>query len=220
MDATFELLSDPLRAPTCTVSQPCEFTAFCRSPCFEKEVAFDAEAASRRDLAILRCLRYRGLVTVDVGASLLRLTLLALVLLSTGCSLFGPKFQPLVAHRVWEQSNTEKVFDAAVRVLHSSDYLIASADKKSGLIATDWKQFAVSDTKFRIRLNLLVLKETETSVALSYKSRVQARPSGGSWNDIEADDPVDSDGYKRLTNELDDFFLEIQRYAGPSTQRR
>ena len=150
----------------------------------------------------------------------MRLGLVFLLLMVTGCSLFGPKFQPLVAHRVWEQDDSEPVFDAAIRVLHSSDYMIASSDKKSGLIATDWKLFAVNDIKFRVRLNLLVLKETEGSVALSYKSRVQARPSGGSWNDIEADDPVDADGYKRLTNELDDFFLEIQRYAGPSVQRR
>ncbi len=141
---------------------------------------------------------------------------------SVGCG--GQRFEPLVAHRSWQTDDQGKVFDAAVRVLHGQDFLIASAEKSSGLISTDWKNYQTDDDwKYRVRLNLLVLKETEGYTALDYKSKVQKMhptKTKGEWKEVEANDPIDSDGYKKLTRALDDFFLEVQRYAGPSVQRR
>ena len=146
--------------------------------------------------------------------------LLSLALFACGHTTFNP----LVAHRTWQSDDTGKVFDATVRVLHTQDFMIASADKSSGLIATDWKEYAADDGwKYKMRLNLLVLKESEGYVALDFKSAVQAKhpdKTRGDWRQVESDDPIDSEGYKKMTQELDDFFLEVQRYAGPSVQRR
>jgi hypothetical protein len=149
------------------------------------------------------------------------IVLFALVSLA-GCG-GGTRYQPLVAHRSWQTDDQAKVFDAVVRVLHGQDYLIASADKGSGLIATDWKNYQAEEWTYRVRLNLLVLKETEGYTAVDYKSKVQERhpeKTKGEWKDIESNDPIQKDGYKTLTKGLDDFFLEVQRYAGPSVQRR
>jgi hypothetical protein len=148
-----------------------------------------------------------------------RVSLALLVL--TGCG--TTNFQPLVAHRVWQQDAVDKVFDAAVRVLHTADYMIAASDKKSGLISTDWKKYAVGDWKLQTRLNLLVLQESQGHVALSYKSKVQVshpKKTRNEWVEVNAGEPIDADGYQKLTRELDEFFLEVQRYAGPSIQQR
>jgi hypothetical protein len=157
--------------------------------------------------------------------SLLAFAGLVIVLVSGGCG--GSSFQPLVMHRVWENKPSEQVFDAAVRVLHGADFLIAAADKGSGLIATDWKYLArkgkkdEKSSKYRIRLNLLVFQEAGVtqSAALSYKSVVQQR-NEDEWIDLASGDDVPADSYREMTRILDDFFLEIQRYCGPSVQRR
>lgn len=133
-----------------------------------------------------------------------------------GCSL---RFQPLIAHRVWTGKTRAEVFDAAVRVLHVQDYLIAAAEKDSGVIATDWKSFKADDQEYRIRLNLLVFDEAPGSVALSFKSLVQERDERD-WVDLDPDTKLAKQDYGRITRELDDFFLEVQRYVGPSVQRR
>ena len=143
---------------------------------------------------------------------------------SIGCAGRAVKYQPLVSHRVWEQETTHDLFDAAVRVLHTEDFLIAASDKDSGLISTDWKTIRSSTGwKYKIRINLLILEEAEGYVAISFKSKVEAQhPSktNGQWVTIDANDPIDKRGYEELTRTLDDFFLEIQRYAGPSVQQR
>jgi hypothetical protein len=144
----------------------------------------------------------------------------AFLLLACG----GAHFTPLVAHRTWQTDDSAKVFDATVRVLHGQDFMIASADKSSGLISTDWKEYAADDGwKYKMRMNLLVLKETEGYVALDFKSKVQAlhaEKTHGEWRELEANDPIDAEGFRKMNRELDDFFLEVQRYAGPSVQRR
>lgn len=153
----------------------------------------------------------------------LSLLLLLVVFFSMGCNA-TVNYEPLVSHRVWKQDSSDKIFDAAVRVLHSEDFLIASSDKDAGLIATDWKQFrTTTGWQFKIRVNLLVMKETEGHTALSFKTKVQGnnpQVTGGQWINFNANDPVDAAGYQQLTQTLDDFFLEIQRYAGPSVQQR
>lgn len=144
-----------------------------------------------------------------------------LLVVTTACA---ARFEPLVAHRVWENKTKQEVFDAAIRALHGRDMVIAAADRDAGLIVTDWKEGAVQnvlspDYRFRIRINLLVFDEAEGYVAVSFKSWVQSY-QGGEWRELQLGDRIDADGYKRLTQLLDDFFLEVQRYVGPSVQRR
>ena len=140
-----------------------------------------------------------------------------LALVIAGCG--GATYQPLVAHRVFQSQTKAQVFDAVVRALHTADFLIATADKDSGIIGTDWKEFAVGKVRFRIRLNLLVFEEAAPSVAVSFKSVVHVRHKGD-WREIQAGDSVDAESFAQMTRTLDDFFLEVQRYAGPSIQQR
>jgi hypothetical protein len=144
-----------------------------------------------------------------------------LVLLLIGC---GARFQPLVEHRVFDGPTKEKVFNAVVRAVHSQDFLIAAADKESGIIATDWHEFAIEgigfdDKRFRLRINLLVFEEAPSNIAVTFKSVTQYYDEG-EWIGLRIGERMDSEGYRRLTQILDDFFLEVQRYAGPSVQRR
>jgi hypothetical protein len=111
-------------------------------------------------------------------------------------------------------------------VLHSSDYLVAAAEKSSGLLSTDWKTQQVtkgdgSVTRLRLRLSLLVFKETgvTSSAALSYKPLVQVRRPNGDWDDLPDNEELSDETYKPLSKIRDEFFLEIQRYCGPSVQR-
>ena len=138
-------------------------------------------------------------------------------LTGAGCSV---PFAPLVAHRAWENHTKDEVFDAAVRVLHGQDFMIAAADKGSGIISTDWREFVRGDKHFRLRLNLLVLVEQTTAVDLSFKSVVQRR-DGTNWVQlVEREDSIDAKSYHNMTRTLDDFFMEVQRYVGPSAQVR
>jgi len=148
-----------------------------------------------------------------------------LVILSSGC---GAKFYPLVKHRVFDGPTKEEVFDAVVRALHNEDFLIAAADKDSGIVATDWKEFGVKglikglvgeEQRFRLRVNLLVFEEAKPNIAVTFKSIAQYYENG-EWIELRIGDRMNSEGYRRLTQTLDDFFLEVQRYVGPSVQRR
>jgi hypothetical protein len=156
---------------------------------------------------------------------IMRMTIILLVL--SGCFLGGgdkTTFRPILTHRVWENKPTQEVFDAAVRVLHASDFLIAAADKSSGLISTDWKTLVVKKNerwaRMRVRLNLLVLQETgvAASAALSYKQIVQAQRDND-WVELAEGDELAVETWKQTVKVKDDFFLEVQRYCGPSVQR-
>ena len=147
-------------------------------------------------------------------------SLLALLALLSSCTL-PISFHPLVAHRVWEQKTKGEVFDAVMRAIHNEDFLVAAADKESGMIATDWKLFAAGDFRCQMRVNLLVFEETQGFVAVSFKSVVQYWDRDDRmWVEVLPDQHFNEEGFKRLTMALDDFFLEVQRYVGPSVQRR
>ena len=93
--------------------------------------------------------------------------LIALLLSTSACG--GVDFEPLVAHRTWATDDKTEVFNAAIRVLHNQDYLIASSDTSAGLISTDWKQFASDDWKTRSRINLWLMKEADGYLAVDCK---------------------------------------------------
>jgi hypothetical protein len=150
-----------------------------------------------------------------------------LLLTLSGCFFGGDRttFRPIVMHRVWENKPTDQVFEAAVRVLHTTDFLIAAADKSSGLITTDWKMQVIRKNehwaRLRTRLNLLVFQEqgVAASAALSYKQIVQAQREGGDWVELADGDSLSGEAWKQVVKVRDDFFLEVQRYCGPSVQR-
>jgi hypothetical protein len=142
-----------------------------------------------------------------------------LLALLAGCGGGALRFQPLVTHRVFNGPSKGEVFDAAVRVVHNSDYLVAAANKDSGLIATDWRRYALNKFVFQSRINLLVMDESPGYIAVSFKSVVQYRDKDG-WHEVLSGDRFNSKAFRQLTQALDNFYLELQRYVGPSVQRR
>ena len=127
------------------------------------------------------------------------------------------RYQPLVTHRVWESTSSGKVFDAALRAIHNEDFLIATADREAGIISTDWKHYAGKYWRIRFRINLYIFEEAEGYVAISFKSVVQS--ADGTYEAMPGS-KITKQGYQQITQTLDNFFLEIQRYCGPSVQRR
>ena len=96
---------------------------------------------------------------------------------------------------------------------------MATSDKDSGLISTDWKGFADETDQYRLRANLLVFEGAPGSVAVSYKSIAQVL-SQGQWIELQVGDLFPDEQYRQFTAALDEFFLEVQRYVGPSVQQR
>jgi len=70
-----------------------------------------------------------------------------------------------------------------------------------------------------MRINLYIFEETSGFIAVSFKSVVQLWKDNH-WEEFSSGDIIAEELYKNLTIALDNFFLEVQRYVGPSVQHR
>ena len=150
-----------------------------------------------------------------------------LLISSFSCTTTIEQTRPIVTHRTWTNKSIFQIYDSCIRALHSSGIMIASESKDSGLISTDWIDYSAGDTRYRMRLSILALESTNNSVSVDIKGKYErGNPQyeyykgpygwplkdliGHIWEEINISDSED------LINILDDLFLEIQRYAGPS----
>lgn len=132
---------------------------------------------------------------------------LCAAVLATGCT--TPQ-NPMIRHAIWNEPPEAKIFNAAIKALHTQEYMILEATPETGLIVTDWASFQGPGQMIAsYRLNVLVFESAGDTTTVSVKIAVKAS--------IQPTDAEKVAINNRIGTRIQSFYVEMARLLGEPT---